>query len=40
MGSDSVKEEKKPDDNGNVYVEAKLKIFDPITKEVIVEKRA
>lgn len=30
----------KPNESGSVYVEAHVKIFDPNSKEVFVEKRA
>jgi hypothetical protein len=34
------KQVKKPDETGSVYIESHVKIFDPNTKEVFVEKRA
>jgi hypothetical protein len=30
----------KPNETGSVYVEAHIKIYDPNTQEVLVEKRA
>lgn len=36
----STVEEKRPDDVGGFYVQAGIKIFDPETKQVFVEKRA
>ena len=35
-----VKKPTKPNENGALYIEGFVKIFDPITQEVIVEKRA
>lgn len=32
--------EKKPDEKGGVYVSSHLKIFDPNTKEILVQQRA
>jgi hypothetical protein len=31
---------KRPDESGSVYIEAHVKIFDPNTQDVLVEKRA
>ena len=31
---------KKPNENGSLSIESHVKIFDPNTKEIIVEKRA
>ena len=31
---------KRPDESGSVYIEAHVKIFDPNTRDVLVEKRA
>ena len=33
-------EEKHPDDVGGIYIQGGIKIFDPETKQVFVEKRA
>jgi hypothetical protein len=38
--ADPAKKGAKPNETGSVYVEAYVKIFDPNTKEVMVEKRA
>ena len=35
-----VKPEKKPDERGGIYLESRIKIFDPETKEVYVNGRA
>ncbi len=35
-----VKPEKKPDEKGGIYLESRIKIFDPETKEVYVNGRA
>lgn len=35
-----VKSEKKPDERGGIYVESRIKIFDPETKEVYLDGRA
>jgi hypothetical protein len=35
-----LKKHSKPNENGALYIEGFVKIFDPITQEVIVEKRA
>lgn len=35
-----VEPEKKPDEKGGIYVEGRIKIFDPETKEVYVNGRA
>ena len=32
--------EKKPDERGGIYLESRIKIFDPETKEVFVNGRA
>jgi hypothetical protein len=37
---DSVKPEKKPDERGGIYLESRIKIFDPETKEVYLDGRA
>lgn len=34
------KPEKKPDERGGIYVESRIKIFDPETNEVYVNGRA
>lgn len=34
------KKQSKPNENGALYIEGFIRIFDPITQEVIVEKRA
>ena len=31
---------KKPNETGSISVEGHIRIFDPVTKEVLVEKRA
>lgn len=31
---------KKPDESGNVLVQGHIKIFDPQTKEILINKRA
>lgn len=36
----TIKPEKKPDEKGGVYVSSHLKIFDPNTKEILVQQRA
>lgn len=36
----AVQPNRKPNDTGSISVEGFVKIFDPNTKEVIVEKRA
>ena len=36
----SVESEKTPDEKGGIYVEGRIKIFDPETKEVYVNGRA
>lgn len=36
----STAEEKRPDDVGGILVQGGIKIFDPETKQVFVEKRA
>lgn len=33
-------QQKKPDDLGNIQIDCHVKIFDPNTKEVLVETRA
>lgn len=38
--SAAVKKPTRPNENGAIHVEGFVKIFDPNTKEVIVEKRA
>lgn len=47
IGQNSVPDDKKPDEKSNkpnenngVYVSSHIKIFDPETKEVFVQKRA
>ena len=40
LKADPVKQGAKPNETGSVYIEAYVKIFDPNTKEVMVEKRA
>ena len=35
-----LKKHSKPNENGALYIEGFVRIFDPITQEVIVEKRA
>jgi hypothetical protein len=42
LNSDTKKQEsvsKKPNETGGVYFSSHLKIFDPVTKEVLVKKR-
>jgi len=36
----TVKSEKKPDEQGGIYIESSIKIFDPETNEVYVNGRA
>lgn len=36
----SAQQERKPNDAGRVVVQAHMKIFDPVTKQVYVEGRA
>lgn len=36
---DAVKSEKKPNDSSGVYISTHFKIFDPNTKEVLVQQR-
>ena len=36
----NVQPEKKPDEKGGIYVEGRIKIFDPESKEVFVNGRA
>lgn len=36
----TVKPEKKPDEQGGIYIESSIKIFDPETNEVYVNGRA
>tara|TARA_R110000782_G_scaffold14784_7_gene43834 strand:+ start:2249 stop:2383 length:135 start_codon:yes stop_codon:yes gene_type:complete len=31
---------KKPNETGSISVEGHIRVFDPVTKEVLVEKRA
>ncbi len=38
--SKSITEQKRPNETGSISVEAHVKIFDPKTKEIYVEKRA
>ena len=38
--SAAVKKPTRPNENGAIHVEGFVKIFDPTTQEVIVEKRA
>ena len=35
----TAKKQKKPDDHGGFYFSSKLKIFDPNTNEIFVQKR-
>lgn len=37
---EEIKEEKKPDDEAGLYIEAHIKIFDPQTDEIFVSKRS
>ena len=36
----AVKPEKKPDERGGIYIESRIKIFDPETQQVYLDGRA